>query len=246
MCTLSFVPTKSGYLAAMNRDELLTRRQAQAPKLVRAGELWAAYPSEGGVGTWIATNERGITLGLLNWNLPHAVRQQSSRGSVIPQLIGHPDLADVDWAIRTLNLDGILPFRLVGILWPQEQVCEWRWTGTSLQRLAFPWQPRHWFSSGLSDETAEASRTELCRTAWNSSEAGTLPWLRELHRSHGSAPGPFSMCVHRSDAASVSYTEIAYESSELTFRYVDGPPCANGCATVLNLPLVSDRGLVVA
>lgn len=235
MCTLSFIPTKCGYLVAMNRDELLTRRQALPPKLVRAGELWTAYPSEAGGGTWIAANERGITLGLLNWNLAHGVQQRYSRGSIIPQLIGYPDRADVDWAIQCLNLAGILPFRLVGIFWPQDQICEWRWDGATLQRLTFPWLPRHWFSSGLSDAKAEAGRSEICRLAWDSSQAGTLTWLRELHRSHGAAPGPFSMCVHRPEAASVSYSEIAYEPPELSFRYVEGPPCANGPVTALSL-----------
>ena len=246
MCTLSFVPTKSGYLAAMNRDELLTRDRALAPQVARAGELWTAYPREPEGGTWIACNERGITLALLNWNLPGLPRKRSSRGSVIPQLIGYPDLADVEWAIQSLDLAGILPFRLVGIFWPQDQVCEWRWDGASLQRLAFPWQPRHWFSSGLSDESAEAGRSEICRSAGSAPDAGTLPWLRELHRAHGSAPGPFSMCVHRPDAASVSYSEVVYEPSQLTFRYVDGLPCADGPATVLTLPLATHRELVVA
>src|SRR5262249_42094069 len=149
MCTFSFIPTEHGYNVAMNRDERLTRPRALAPALFRVGDLWTAYPQEPDGGTWLATNERGITLALLNWNLPDVrLAKLRSRGSVIPQLIGHCDLADVAWELNSLSLDGIFPFRLVGIFWPQDQICEWRWDGASLQRSSFAWQPRHWFSSG--------------------------------------------------------------------------------------------------
>ena len=69
MCTLSFVPTKDGYYAAMNRDERLTRSAALSPLTFRAGDLLTVYPFEEGGGTWIACNQHGLTLALLNWNL---------------------------------------------------------------------------------------------------------------------------------------------------------------------------------
>ncbi len=246
MCTLSVVPTKPGYLIAMNRDELLTRERAFPPKLRRAGGLWTAYPRESEGGTWIGCNERGITLALLNWNLPSAPHKLRSRGSIIPQLIGCPDLSDVERAVQAWNFSGIFPFRLVGIFGPQGQVREWRWDGASLKRQVFPWQSRHWFSSGLSDELAEKFRSEICRNAWSAADSGTPAWLRQLHRSHGAAPGPFSMCVHRPDAATVSYSEIACQPSELTFRYVDGAPCKSGPATVLTVPMATHPEIVVA
>src|SRR5690349_15633555 len=112
MCTFSFVPTRYGYYAAMNRDERVTRETGIAPQLFRAGDLLAAYPTERDGGTWIAGNERGIALALLNWNLPQKQNnKQFSRGSVIPRLIGHRDMADVAWKLNSVSLEGILPFR---------------------------------------------------------------------------------------------------------------------------------------
>jgi hypothetical protein len=246
MCTFSFIPGEHGYYAAMNRDERLTRRRGLSPELVSAGDLMAVYPREPEGGTWIACNERGITLAMLNWNLPDPRGEKlNSRGSVIPQLIAYGDLPDLAWKLSSLSLEGILPFRLVGIFWPQDQVCEFRWDGASLQRLSFSWQPRHWFSSGLSDEEAQRERGETCRLAWTQPEAGTLPWLRALHASHGAAAGPFSICVHREDAETVSYSEIEYRPSELTFTYTDGAPC-RGLGSALHLPLFSRRDPVVA
>ena len=74
---------------------------------------------------------------------------------------------------------------------------------------------------------AERIRGEACQVAWQEPDAGSLSWLRTLHSSHGLAAGPFSVCAHRLDAGTVSYSEIAFDANIVTFkfRYIDGPPC---------------------
>jgi hypothetical protein len=49
--------------------------------------------------------------------------------------------------------------------------------------------------------------------------------MRRLHQNHGAAAGPFSICVHRDDAATLSYTEVEVTSRELVMRYRPGQPC---------------------
>ena len=239
MCTLSFVPTKDGYYAAMNRDEQLTRSQALPPSTFRFGDLLAVYPFEEGGGTWIACNQYGVTLALLNWNLAvsNTLTKQRSRGTLIPQLIREPTLDEVARALNQLNFHGLLPFRLVGVFQNPHQIFEWRWDGISLARLSFPWKPHHWFSSGASDEMAEQIRGEACQIAWLEHEAGSLPWLRTLHSLHGVAAGPFSLCAHRDDAGTVSYSEIVFYENSATFRYVDDSPCRSTAKTfTLTIP----------
>src|SRR5262245_2209423 len=132
MCTLSFVPTTNGFYTAMNRDELLRREFALPPRLAIVERTRVIYPREQTGGTWIATNEYGITLALLNWNLAGAFQKQRSRGSIIPQLIGQGSLfATVD-KLKSTPLEGILPFRLIGICYRQKLVYEWRWNAVSL------------------------------------------------------------------------------------------------------------------
>jgi Transport and Golgi organisation 2 len=247
MCTLSFVPTDHGYYAAMNRDERLTREVALPPALFRMGETCAAYPNERDGGTWFAVNEHGVTLALLNANhdgLP--AEKQRSRGSLIPQVVRFADPADVAAKLDSLSYEGLQPFRLVGIFPSQHEINECRWDGVSLRRTSYTWQPRHWFSSGLSDELAERERGEACRMAWHDPGAGSLPWLRALHRSHSSLPGPFSICVHRQDAGTVSYSEVSLTPAGLTFTYIDGKPCRSGPALTLDVPLATPRLLVGA
>lgn len=246
MCTLSFVPTENGYCAAMNRDEHLERETALPPRLLRGGNLMAIYPQEASGGTWIASNECGITLALLNWNLPlRGMDRRRSRGCLIPQLIVNRDSVDLEEALNSLRLDGLPPFRLVGIIPREQELREWQWNTTCLEQTSFSWHARHWFSSGLSDQLAGQYRGEACQRAWEDTGAGSLPWLRRLHQSHFSRQGPFSICVHRPEAGTVSYSEIIHDHTRLTFRYSAGHPCENHPLLGLDMPLVHDDLVVL-
>ena len=87
---------------------------------------------------------------------------------------------------------------------------------------------------------AEHIRGEACRVAWQEQDAGSLAWLRRLHSSHGLAAGPFSVCAHRPDAGTVSYSQIEFDANSAAFRYADGPPCRNPAITfTLAIPRVT-------
>jgi hypothetical protein len=240
MCTLSFVPRKDGYIVGMNRDELRTRAQSLHPRIYECRQILAAYPSEPEGGTWIAVNGRGGLLALLNWNLPNphtAMPKQKSRGELIPELIFQGALRPAETALHRRRLGGLLPFRLVGIDPQEKTVREWRWNGESVVTLGFSWQRRHWFSSSLSDSVAEEHRGATCAAAYTSAKADDPDRLLGLHRSHQPTSGPYSLCVHRPDAATVSYTEVVYGSQHISMRYIDGSPCeATGFHDALEMP----------
>lgn len=206
----------------MNRDEQHIRARSFPPALFGS----AVYPHEPGThGTWIAVNSSGLTLALLNKNesgpLPAKLR---SRGELIPALISAESLADVHRCLVEVGFKGMLPFRLVAISPNERELCEWS-RGTELRKTHNDWQPRHWFSSGMSDFEATRIRSSVVDQAWQDPEAGSLPWLRALHRSHEPRRGAYSICVHRDDASTVSYSEITYENGSATFRYTPGSPC---------------------
>jgi hypothetical protein len=221
MCTLSCIPSEAGYLVGMNRDERFSRTRSLPPEIFDN----AIYPHEPSGGTWLAVNTNGLTLAVLNRNedgpLP---AKQRSRGELIPAMIASECLADVQRHLVAFDIRGMYPFRLVAISQHDREICEWQW-GTKLNRLNFEWQPRHWYSSGISDLEANRGRSAVVQEAWKDPDAGSIPWLRRLHRSHVPQPGAYSICVHRSDAASVSYSEIEVTSSGVDFRYASGSPC---------------------
>src|SRR5690242_11614888 len=159
MCTVTFIPRNDGFYIAMNRDERVTRPSASPPTVFGQGLFESIYPLDGEGGTWIAANRAGVAFALLNWNDAQVLYQKNrTRGSVIPALLRSTSDHAAESALRRLDLDGILPFRLVGIFPAEKTVMEWRWDQRSIQRDVFSWTLRQWCSSSLSDETATATR----------------------------------------------------------------------------------------
>lgn len=230
MCTLTIVPRDDGYLLGMNRDERIARGAASWPRKVVAGSTEAVYPCDVAGGTWIAINEHRMAFALLNWNdvFPRGVhlRKTRSRGRIIPEAIRSSSLEQVQSALRTLNLDGMHPFRLIGVFPADRQIREWRWDSARVYSQRHTWEPRQWFSSSLSDQKAQALRGGVCEHAWTQEEAGSLSWLRRLHASHANGPGPFSICVHREDVRTLSYTEVICTAGAIHLRYFPSNPCS--------------------
>jgi Transport and Golgi organisation 2 len=225
MCTLTFIPKPEGYLLGMNRDERLTRELALPPAVVSSSTLPAVYPRESG-GTWIGSNSAGITFALLNQNPgSHALVKERSRGEMIPALLGSSRFPEAMHGFQRIDLQGLMPFLLIGIFPAEQIISQCRWDGHELQFNRVGWDTRHWFSSGVSDEMAQKIRGNTCHEAWRRRDAASAEWLRGLHASHAPVRGSFSICVHRPDAATVSYTEVGFNSNELIMRYHAGHPC---------------------
>ena len=228
MCTLTFVPTENGYLASMNRDEKLIRPHALPPKRFDFPGATAVFPREHSGGTWIGCNRHGNLLALLNWNdvvPPFGGAILRSRGTLIPELIGAVDFANTQACLACLDLNQVPPFRLVGAFLGESIIGEWLWDGLRQQEFQFAWAKRHWFSSGVSDALAWQQRGQTCDNAKRDRSMDLVSWVRNLHQSHDPVPGPFSICVHREDAATVSYTEVRCSGEGISMSYRNGSPC---------------------
>lgn len=228
MCTVSVITRNHGYLLAMNRDESIARGAGEPPEIHQLRGTAVIYPSDGAGGTWISANEYGITLALLNWNdVTQPVLNRSkirSRGQIIPALASASSLAALQAAFGALDLEGIRPFRLVGVF-PQGTIGHWSWDSAQLAFHTHGWQSRHWFSSSLSDRQARSLRGAACQNARYESDSGSEPWLRRLHASHAGAAGPFSLCVHRDGVRTLSYSEVMVTPAALRMGYFRGSPC---------------------
>jgi hypothetical protein len=228
MCTLSLVARNDGFLLGMNRDERLSRGPALAPEIQKVCGLDAVFPIESSGGTWIAANQNGIAFALLNQNARHGMSKTRSRGEIIPELIRSAELESAARQVDRLDLTGFLPFLLVGISAFERRLMQWRFDGDRLTTTELDFGNRHWFSSGISDADAATHRAPICALASKSDGAGTAQWLRALHRDHGDRAGAFSICVHREDAATVSYSEVEVSRDRISFRYQPGNPCQPG------------------
>lgn len=244
MCSLSLLVRETGYLLGMNRDEQLTRPPARPPARFADGPTAYVCPHESSGGTWIGLNAQGNAFALLNW---YAVSREPgepplSRGRLVRHVLPTRCLDAAQSVMEGQALRRVRPFRLVGVFPESRQVREWRWDLERIAVLEHAWTTQGWYSSGHDEPGAQASRGAVLETALNEAGAPSLRWLRCLHRSHTPEPGPYSFCMHRADAATVSYTEIEVGRSSASLSYRPGPPCRQG-ARITRLCLSLDRAL---
>jgi Transport and Golgi organisation 2 len=249
MCTVSFLPNRHGFYLAMNRDEKLDRFSALPPGIADLGKRRAVFPREPTGGTWISANDAGVCLALINW---HRVQREPkhdvvSRGLIVRELAGKISTDEIANGLKKLPLRKLRPFRLIAVVPFEKTVTEWLWNLDRFTMHNHRWRRQHWFSSGLDERTVERVRAKVCasfvaggddpgktQTSWHGKRTGgnaagyNLSWLRKLHRSHSPKRGPFSICMHRPGASTVSYTEVAVSPRRATMRYKPGQCCADG------------------
>lgn len=227
----------------MNRDELKERVAAMPPSLHQIGCEALIYPQEPSGGTWIAATCRGDSFALMNANLPHGETlgpKRASRGLIIPYLFLENTVKGVDHRLGEIQLTDMFPFRLFGIFRGTCAIAQWYWDGARVISRRHEWIRNHWFSSSRSDARAEVERGKVCEMSWREDTQDSVEWLRALHSSHIPEAGAFSVCVHRLDAATVSYTEVQCGPRELRMSYLAGNPCAfTGSLSTVTMPLNS-------
>lgn len=227
MCSVTFWPRRGGYLLAMNRDEMLSRITGLAPERMVIGARTVLHPREPGGGTWISVNDLGVGIALINW---YAISAQAtpptvSRGDVVRTIRDCGDMDEAAGRLEQLPLQRMNPFRLMGIFPWESTVGEWRWDLHDLVHVRHDWSPGQWLSSGHDEAGAQRIRSATFNLMRTETDAGSLPWLRRLHASHGPERGPYSTCMHRADAATVSYTEVEVAGPSVVMRHHQGPPC---------------------
>jgi hypothetical protein len=221
MCTVSWTHQPEGYHLLCNRDEQRTRGVAQAPAVFELGCTRFVSPEDTDHGgTWIAVNEHGLGLCLLNGRRSEPARGGRSRGFVIPELIWLRAIDDCAFVLDRLDLAPFGPFSLLMVEPGQPAaVAAWDGTALSIDRDADRRVPL--ISSSFDPEGVRRSRQrEFARHA-----AGDPPSLYRFHTSHGDTAGPYSPCMHRPDAETVSFSWVVVNRDEIRFLYLPAAPC---------------------
>jgi hypothetical protein len=224
MCTVSWIHHKDAYELLCNRDEKLTRISAQEPRLaVRNGTRFLA-PVDGDFGgTWIATNEFGVSVCLLNGanragSDIHAGAPRRSRGLLVLDLIPLPSVAAICDRISGIDLSAFASFALAA-LEPGRPTAVLEWDG-SKKTLLFEAADRFMLTSSSFDpEGVRRNRRE------EYSRVQDREGLHAFHRSHSPARSAYSACMHRADAETVSFSWIQVGREETDFFYTPGAPC---------------------
>lgn len=232
MCTVSWLHGTEGYQLLCNRDERTTRRQAKQPRLqVRDGVRYLAPLDPDRGGTWLAVNEFGLCVALLNGAVLHAIPDQAglnadaiSRGLLIPELITSTTGADVMQRLGRMPLQRFPAFTMV-VLEPLGPALAAEWSGSEFTVL--PDADRHMplISSSVQQEAArEFRQRDLQRRIGQVGQLSSAV-LWEFHESHGPGPGALSTCMHRADAQTVSFSWVQVGQGSVDFFYSPGAPC---------------------
>lgn len=220
MCTVSIITrdAPTGYRVVCNRDESRERAPATPPRwhTLAGSSLRAVWPTDTAAGgTWIAAGEHGLTLCLLNLNPeppldPARLAGMTSRGLLIPRLIGAPGAFEAVQRLGAMDLADFPPFRLVAVDPGQDgpSVVEARW---DLAGLGIAWHaapPLCFVSSGLGDSRV-APRLDLFEGMIAASEAPSCPQRQDaFHRHAWAGRSEISVMMSRAEARTVSVTSL--------------------------------------
>lgn len=229
MCTVSWLRRGDGFELLANRDERRTRLPAAPPALFEVdGVRWLAPVDGDAGGTWVSVNDRGVALCLLNdyRAAEPAAGPLESRGWIVREL-AHSDSAEqVLLRIEGRALAAVRGFVLL-----------------VLDRTPGQTAVVHWNARELRIARGEPSRPLLVSSGWNTTEviarrealfdervlagdaAGRAQRQREFHRLHQPERGPYSPCMHRDDASTVSTTRVHVSADRALLEYRAGPPC---------------------
>jgi len=238
MCTVSWIHENDGYELFCNRDEKRTRMPAEPPRLaVRDGVQYLA-PIDGDYGgTWIATNEFGITLALLNGSSgpAHLSTPSRSRGLLVLDLVPQTSAQRLVELVRGLDLSLYAPFSLVALERGKSEASI-KWDGGELD-AAFSEEGHGMLTSSSFDSgrVCELRRQDYVSMT---KEGCSSDFLLDFHQNHGAGPSAYSVCMHRPDAETVSFSRIRVSNSCIEFAYLPHAPCRSSESQAENLSRV--------
>lgn len=226
MCTVSWLhyrdSGRSGYELFCNRDEKRTRPAAESPAThERNGVSYMAPLDVEAGGSWIAVNEFAVSLCLLNAG---STPGKMSRGLLIPELIDSQTLDQVATKVSQMDLTSYAPFTLLALdAGRPAMVIEWDGVSQKLIPDAESLMPLT--SSSFDTERVRQTRLETFDRLRQKAGRVDTALLFDFHQNHGEGPSAYSTCMHREDAATVSFSWIKVENGSAEFFYAPGATC---------------------
>ncbi len=241
MCTMTWFVNHDGYDLFFNRDERLTRRRALLPSVqkheLNSGGLTYISPTDADAGgTWIATNDMGITVCLLNhyqFEQIETYKNWISRGEIVRTFSAVLDLNQAETMFSGMVLDDYRAFRMF-IIEPNGENRLMVWDGHTARIERNVKMPKS--SSSVDAKRVKASRKQLFVDMGLDKSKSAEEYIK-YHSSHHPSRSKDSVCMHREDAQTVSLSHVKVTSEGVFFSYADGPPCEVPLSEPLFIPL---------
>ncbi|MDG2148622.1 MAG: NRDE family protein [Planctomycetota bacterium] len=239
---MSFLPLVGGaYLLGTNRDESPVRGHARPPAVFQGPEGRSIMPLDPDAGgTWIRVDEYGRSLCILNGDQPVVPppSEAPSRGTLVLELSECATLTEMHHLLKGRHADGLLAQRAFKLL-----IAELGANGLSATAALIEWNgrdvPRLWplegpcvlVSSAFDPAGVSAYRqsTFSCLSSMPTTDPDALAAAQSLwHASHAEdepGGGTLSVCMHREEASTVSFTAVRVDAHRVQMTYQAGAPC---------------------
>ncbi|MEM1449274.1 MAG: NRDE family protein [Planctomycetota bacterium] len=223
--------TGSSYQLWFNRDELRTRGDEVPPAVetTPSGVRYIAPADSDAGGTWLAVNEAGVTVALLNgYRDSKGPPRESwtSRGHLVRSMA---DVTGPDEAWTRLTPARMAEYRpaIVVVVAPDAPTLIARWDGLDLAMDPIGERQLPVTSSSYEQDAVQRARRRLYRAIVSNGDPGPpSPELLAAYQSHVGEGGPdaFTPSMSRPDAATRSQCHVAVDGSAVRLSYAPGPP----------------------
>ena len=242
---MTWFVTEEGYELFFNRDELNTRSQALPPSIqstqidVDNAISYISPTDTDAGGTWIAVNEFGFSICLLNHyqfeQIP-TYKNWISRGEVVRQFVITSDLNNAESQFMNMDLNDYRAFRMF-IIERSGQNRLFVWDGHQARVERNVTSPKS--SSSVDAKNVKEYRKKLFFDLNLAERKNTQSYLN-YHSSHIPIKSKASVCMHRKDASTVSLSVIKANAESVSFAYADGSPCEVEISPPISLNLLID------
>ncbi len=226
MCTVTYLPKKKGFILTSNRDEDKNRAaKVIFPNSFEFDEEMIVFPKDHkGGGSWIASNNTGKVVCLLNGGKEKHKRKSSykkSRGLVVLDAFGY--LKAKDFA-NQYDFSGIEPFTLIvvdhekgktklsEIIW-DEKIAKISDIDSS--------KPCIWSSSTLYEQSVRKAREDWFNDFLKKGDFSVFG-IRKFHRFGGNGDIKNNLTMERNNRlGTVSITSVEFDEQGGEFTYED-------------------------
>ncbi len=237
MCTMTWMVKDGGYELFFNRDERVSRSRADLPTIQQVDDVQYLSPTDADAGgTWIAANQFGVTVCLLNhyeFEQIATYKQWTSRGEIVRSFATTENLGGVEQKFMELELDDYRAFRMFVIdRTGNNRLCVWDGHQARIEvDVATPKS-----SSSIDAKYVKSLRKQLFDELDLNNAKDSVQFIK-YHSSHMQNKSTESVCMHRDDANTVSFSHVIVSAESVEFAYADGAPCRASLGKPLRIPL---------
>ena len=219
MCTVTYIPTKDGFILSSNRDE--SPKRAYNPLVKELiGDTKVMYPKDSKGGSWLFASEKKEVVCVLNGAFvkhTHQPPYRESRGIIARMYFNFENPAQY---IKNVDLIGIEPFTM--IIASPLKLFELRWDGKVKFVEIKDLDKNHiWSSATLYEHQIQALREQWFRNYLQNSSEVTRKEVRYIHRNGTVGDPTQNYVMNRNDIVktiSISHVIVGQKSIEFEFE----------------------------